>query len=141
MSKNAFQSFFRLLNRFRYPVSLPEDIAKALGISLSNFLSFDKFIEKITDPSLTPARLMKFMPREQAEAAFESACRKEIFPQKTLISYYFNQGWLEFILQFDEESRLRRIYVQHKKIASQEGTEIPLKHYNPLIDLDLKASS
>lgn len=133
MPKNAFQSFCRMLTRFRYPFSLPEDVADALGISFSNFLTFDKFIEKLTDPSCVPERLMKFMPREEAEAAFESACRKEIFPQKTLFSYYFNQGWLEFILQFDNQSRLRRIYVQHKKIKCQEGTEIPLKHYNPLI--------
>lgn len=66
------------------------------------------------------------MPREEAEAAFETALRKEKFLHNTLCSYYFNEGWMEFVLQFDEHSRLRRIYIQHKKIEQEEGIEIPL---------------
>jgi hypothetical protein len=66
------------------------------------------------------------MPREEAEAAFQTALRKEKFLHNSLFSYYFNEGWMEFVLQFDEHSRLRRIYIQHKKITQEEGIEIPL---------------
>jgi hypothetical protein len=118
--------FNRLLLRFRYPVSLPENIAEALGVSLSNFLTFDELVGALTSSSCKPTRLIRFMPREQAEQAFEGALCKECFREKSLFSYYFNEGWLEFILLFDEKSRLRRIYIQHKLIKQQEGLEIPL---------------
>lgn len=118
--------FYRLFLRFRYPVSLPEDVAKALGVSFSNYISFEDFVKKLTCPSCQPTKLKKFMPREEAEAAFHEALRKERFQHNTLFSYYFNEGWMEFVLQFDEHSRLRRIYIQHKKIVQEEGIEIPL---------------
>ncbi|MBS4168807.1 hypothetical protein [Parachlamydia sp. AcF125] len=130
MSHNLFEGFCRLLMRFRYPVSLPEDIAQALGISFSNFLTFDQLIERLIDPNCSPKRLKKYMPREEAEAAFELAYKKDKFLKNSLFSYYFNEGWLEFILQFDDRSRLRRIYVQHKKIQ-QEGAELRLKEIFP----------
>ncbi|CCB86871.1 MULTISPECIES: hypothetical protein [Parachlamydia] len=132
MSLNLIEGFCRLLMRFRYPVSLPEDIAQALGISFSNFLTFDQLIEQLIDPNCSPKRLKKYMPREDAEAAFESACKKDKFSQNSLFSYYFNEGWLEFILQFDSHSRLRRIYIHHNKILQEEGAEIPLKETSPL---------
>lgn len=121
--KHFFNYF---LIRFRYPVSLPEDIAHALGIELSNFITFDQFVEMLIAPSLRPTKLCKFMPRDVAEGAFSNALRKEKFRLNTLCSYYFSEGWVEFILQFDESSRLRRIYVNHKKIREDKGIEIPL---------------
>ena len=114
----------RLLARFRYPVSLPEDVGSALGINTSNFVDFDTLFHTLT--TLKQTQLKKFMSREQAEAFFMSACIKEQFCHHTLCSYFFNEGWLEFILQFDREGKLRRLYIHHKNIKSDNGIEIPL---------------
>lgn len=122
----ALDRFSRFFLRFRYPVTLPEDVAKALGIDISNFLTFDEMVCCLTNPSLCPTRLEKFMLREEAEEAFMEAQRKERFQQCSLYSFYFNEGWLEFKLEFDACSRLRRVYVQHQKIESEEGVEIHL---------------
>lgn len=124
---------YRVFLRFRYPVSLPEDVADALGVQVSNFLSFEEFVNQLISPSCRPTRLKKYMPRAEAEAAFHGALRKERFKQNTLFSYYFNEGWMEFVLLFDEHSRLRRVYLQHKKITRQEGIEIPLNKCCPEI--------
>lgn len=118
--------FFRFFLRFRYPVSLPEDIADALGVNFSNYLTFEELFVRLTSPDCCPKRLMRFMPREQAEKAFVTAQRKERFAQNTLFSFYFNEGWLEFSLHFDNDARLRRMYIQHKKIKQHRGVEIPL---------------
>lgn len=112
--------------RIRYPVSLPEDIATDLGITASNLLTFEEFVATLVNPKSKPQRLMRFMPRELAEAAFQSAQKKEKFGRNSLYSYYFPQGWLEFSLYFDEQSRLRRIYLQHKHLVADNGVEIPL---------------
>lgn len=117
---------FRFFLRFRYPVSLPEDIATDLGINTSNFLTFEEFVFQLSCSGCRPRHLTRFMPREAAEAAFQSAQRKECFGRNSLFSYYFHEGWLEFNLYFDEHSRLRRIYLQHKRLASDKGVEIPL---------------
>jgi hypothetical protein len=116
----------KVLVRFRYPVTLPEEIAMDLGISISNFLTFEEFVNKLTNLSSRPKRLKRFMPRAIAEAAFQSAQRKEHFGRNSLFSYYFHEGWLEFSLYFDEESRLRRLYLQHKNLSCEQGIEIPL---------------
>ena len=126
-----FASIQHLWMRYRYPVSMPEDIAAALGIHLSNSLSFGDFVLQLSKPTCHPTRLSKFMPRETAEKAFCNAVRKERFCEKTLISYYFSEGWLEFMLQFDKESRLRRIYMLHRAIPSDQGIEIPLTSRKP----------
>jgi hypothetical protein len=122
-----FDLFSRFLLRFRYPLSLPEDIATSLGIDVSNEIAFDDFVNYLICPNCCPTRLMKFMPREMAENAFERAPCKEKFRDRTLISFQFNEGWMEFDLQFDSESRLRRIYVQHKNINQERGVEIKLR--------------
>lgn len=122
----AFDCLCRFLLRFRYPVSLPEEIAEALGVPLSNYLTYDEFVNRLACPNCRPTRLKKFMPREKAEEAFQGALRKEHFREKSLYSYYFNEGWIEFILQFDDQSRLRRIYLQHKQIEHDQGLEISL---------------
>lgn len=124
----VFDLLCRFFLRFRYPVSLPEDVAEALGVPLSNFLTFEELVDHLTCSDCRPTRLKRFMPRDKAEQAFQGALRKECFRQKSLYSYYFNGGWMEFILQFDDQSRLRRIYLQHKEIAQEQGLEISLSH-------------
>ncbi len=105
---------------------MPENVADALGITLSNFVSFDELVSTLTDPNCRPTRLKRFMPRKEAENAFAGALSKEFFKERSLFSYYFSEGWLEFVLWFDEKSRLRRLYIQHKCITQQEGIEIHL---------------
>lgn len=122
-----FENLFRLFFRFRYPVSMPEDVAEALGVTLTNDLSFEEFIHILIQPQSQPTRLAKFMPRQEAEEAFKRALRKERFKNSSLYSYYFNEGWLEFVLLFDESARLRRVYLIHKQIPAEEGVEIALK--------------
>lgn len=111
--------FKRFIIRFRYPVSTPEDVAKDLGLNISNFLPFEQFIDCLLHLPVPPRKLTKFMPREQAESIFRMALRKEKFKQNSLFSYYFNGGWMEFMLQFDEQSRLRRIYIHHKDLKQK----------------------
>lgn len=122
----ALKSLYRLFLRLRYPVSLPEDIAVSLGIQISNSICFKDFVSCLTCPQARPTRLTKFMPRKLAEEAFQLAPRKECFQNNSLFSFCFNEGWVEFVLQFDDQSRLRRIYLQHRDIANDLGIEIPL---------------
>ena len=122
----AIDRLYRFFIRFRYPVSLPEDIANALGIELSNFVTFEEFVERLTCPTCRPTRLSRFMPRDRAEAAFQTAQRKEHFKLNSLYSYYFSEGWLEFVLEFDENALLRRLYLHHKNIKQDRGIEIAL---------------
>lgn len=121
---NLLAPLFKLLIRFRYPVSLPEDVATDLGLNLSNYLTFPEFIDCLIHSQQRPTKLIKFMPREQAERIFTMALRKERFKQNSLFSYHFNGGWMEFILQFDEQSRLRRLYICHKDL--KQKYEIPI---------------
>lgn len=113
-----------LFVRFRYPVSLPEDVAADLGINMTNSLSFREFIHRLTDPVHRPTKLTRFMPREEAEDIFRSALRKERFQQNSLFSYHFKGGWMEFILQFDEQARLRRLYIRHKYLKHKHEIRI-----------------
>src|SRR5262245_12880955 len=112
----TWQMILRFVSRFRHQVSLPEDVAMALGISLSNFISVTELLERLCSPSCCPTRLMRLMHRHDAEAAFARALRLERFSRHTLCSYYFNDSWLEFVLQFDEAQQLRRIYIHHKHL-------------------------
>lgn len=124
----ALDFLSRFFLRFRYPLSMPEDVGDALGIQISNWVTFQEFVSSLTSPNCRPTKLKKFMPREKAEEAFLSAPIKEKFQHNTLISYCFNEGFVEFILHFDEQSKLRRIYLQHKGIKHDRGFEIPLKN-------------
>lgn len=123
---NLIRAFQQLFMRFRYPVSMPEDVAEALGIHLSNQLTFKDFVSNLSGSEVLPTKLSKFMPREMAEQAFCKAIRKERFCEKTLVSYYFPQGWVEFILQFDQKARLRRLYLLHREVKNDQGVEIKL---------------
>jgi hypothetical protein len=120
----AFYPLSRLFIRFRYPVSTPEDVATDLGFDISNYLTFQEFTNYLINSKHRPTKLIKFMPREQAEEIFQAALRKEKFKQNSLFFYYFNGGWMEFMLQFDEQSRLRRLYIRHKDFKQQY--EIPI---------------
>lgn len=112
------------LLRFRFPCTLPSELADSLGVELPRYPTFPQLIDNISH--CTPTKLHKFMPREEAENLFTTAQRKEQFVGNSMFSYYFNEGWIEFVLQFDERSRLRRLYLHHKSIQEDEGIEIPL---------------
>lgn len=115
----TFNSLCRFFLRFRYPFSLPADIASALGIDTSPFLTFNKLISRLTSPGYRPGTLIKYMPRKEAENAFHTALRKEIFASDSLFSYRVNGKWVEFVLHFDEQSRLRRLYLSHKDLEEK----------------------
>lgn len=116
---NVFEPILHLFARFRYPVSMPEDVASDLGIEITNSIKFQKFIQCLIDPRCRPTKLTRFMPREEAEDLFRMAKRREKFQQDSLFSYHFKGGWMEFILHFDEQSRLRRLYVRHKDLKQK----------------------
>ncbi len=126
----------RLICRFRYPVSLPEDVARDLGMYLPNTLRFQSFLKSLSIPRYRPTNVRKFMFREAAEAAFGSALKKESFKSCSLFSYYFNKGWLVFALYFDDAGRLRRLYLQCPTCVESEGFDIPLEE-----DIFVRASS
>lgn len=123
----AFTLLEQFFLRLRYPVSSPEDIAEALGIEASSILNFYEFISYLSSSSCQPMKLFKYMHRDEAEQSFRTALRKEHFGRNSLFSYYFNEGWVEFLLDFDDLSRLRRIYFLHKGIVQDRGIEIPLR--------------
>ena len=106
------ENFSRLLSRFRYPVSLPEDVAGDLGLVLPNTLPFKEFVRILASPSSSPANLRKWMPRFKAEAFFQSAVRREIFKSNSLFSYKFTQGWVVIALYFNEDALLTRLFLQ-----------------------------
>lgn len=120
------ESLTRLISRFRYPVSLPEDVARDIGMHLPNTLSFQEFLRLLSAPHQRPAKLRKYMSRTLAESTFDSALKKETFKSSSLFSYYFNKGWLVFALYFDEDSRLRRVYLQCPSCASMDGFDLVL---------------
>lgn len=126
MNKNAFHRLSSLIARIWYPVALPEHVAEALGIKVSNFLSFKELIKILSQSPCSPKRLSRFMPRDAAELVFHHATCKEVFRHKTLVSYYLPEGWIEFVLCYDNEERLRRVYLNHKEIENESGVEIPL---------------
>lgn len=128
------ETISRFLTRFRYPVTLPEELASDLGLHLSNSLSFEQLLKELSMPSAMPTTLWKWMPRSSAEGVFRGALKKEIFCNSALFSYYFNQGWLVFTLYFDEDSTLRRLYVQCPVCESIDGFDISLMEYlNPSV--------
>lgn len=127
LSMQWFNAIYHVMRRFRYPVSLPEDVALALGMQMPRLLSFNEVIFSLKQPDFSQSTLVKFMPRALAEQAFVNAVRTERFFEKTLISYCFNEGCIEFALHFDKESRLRRVYLLHKEIPADQGIEIALK--------------
>ncbi|NGX61156.1 MAG: hypothetical protein K940chlam9_00637 [Chlamydiae bacterium] len=123
---HLIETFYRLVSRFRYPVSLPEEVASDLGLHVPNSVSFQEFIQYLSSPEHRPTKLRRDMPRILAESAFESALKKESFKSCSFFSYYFNKSWLVFALHYDPEGRLRRVYLQCPNCISQEGFDIPI---------------
>jgi len=115
-----------LFVRFRYPISLPQDIEEATGVELSNALSFEEMVEQLSHCCFCPKKIQKFMPRNKAESIFKTARLCERFCDRTLFSFCFTEGWVEFVLKFDSYSRLRRVYLMHKRVKEDLGIEIPL---------------
>ena len=124
---NLFESLTRLISRFRYPVSLPEDVAHDLGMHLPNTLPYQEFLHLLSSPHHRPTKLRKFMSRKRAEGTFESALKKENFKSCSLFSYYFNKSWLVITLYYDEEERLRRAYLQCPACEQFDGFDLPLE--------------
>jgi len=122
----------RLMLRLRYPNSLPEDIGDALGINIPENVEINTLVNLLLTSGIKPSRINKFMCREKAELAFSKALRKERFANSTLFSFYFNEGWVEFSLHFDEHSRLRRLYLNHKCINETCGLEVPLNAFSTI---------
>lgn len=127
----TWQMILRFMSRFRHHVSLPEDVSSALGIQFSNFISVSQLLRELASPRCHPTRLQRYMKRCEAEKAFQRAVRIERFSRHTLCSYYFKDGWLEFVLQFDEQGHLRRLYIHHKDLDRDEGLELPLRVVSP----------
>lgn len=121
------ESLTRLVSRFRYPVSLPEDVAHDLGMSLPNTLNFQEFLKLLSSPHHRPTKLRKFMSRRRAEQTFELALKKESFHSSSLFSYYFNKSWLVIALYFDEQDRLRRVYLQCPACEAFDGFDLTLE--------------
>lgn len=119
-----FEPFSMLFTRLRYPFSTPEEVASDIGLNITNRVSFEEFISCLTNPAQRPTKICKYMPREKAEMVFQLARRKEKFRHDSLYSYYFKGGWMEFLLHFDNEKRLRRLYVCHKTL--KQKYEIPI---------------
>ena len=124
----SIDNFIRFIARFRYPISLPEDITKATGIPLKNLMCFERILHKLTNPKCNTVQLRKFMEMEEVCMAFRKAYKKEMFSKNCLFSYYFNEGWIEFKVCFDDDNKLRRVYLHHKSIQSDRGLELPLLH-------------
>lgn len=120
---NPFAKFWQ---RVRYPAALPQEIADDLGVALPERFSFDDFLTTLARPISPPSRLRRFMPRSLAEAPFNKAQLKERFKENTLFSYYFNEGWIIFILSFDSQGRLRGIQIRHERLKQEEGVILPL---------------
>lgn len=118
--------FSFVMMRFRFPFSRPDEVAEALGVDLPRCGTIEGFITHLLQKGTYPRNLMKNMNRKEAESFFNTALKKEHFKQKTLISYLFSQGWLELMLLFDDNGKLRRMYIYHKATRSSQGVEIPL---------------
>ncbi len=126
----ALKHIHKFFQRMKHPISLPEDIGKDLGIQvLYNELSFEECIDRLAS-SCASKHLKRFQPREEVEPLFKTAVRKEIFKETSLFSYYLYDGWLAFKLIFDDQNRLRRVYIQHKELdhaLDGQGLEMCIK--------------
>lgn len=124
---NALSLLGLIWPRLRYPSSLPEDVSIALGIPLSNYLTHNALLKQLTSPHCRPSSLSKYMPREKAEQCFSRAVKTERSAYNSLFSFNFaGLGWIVIDLRFDNNSRLRRVYIQHKEIQHDQGVELYL---------------
>lgn len=122
-----FSSFTRLISRFKHSLSLPEEIASDLGIFLSNRLDYVELRELFLQREITPTKLHRFMERSLAEGNFRHAKKFEKFCRESHFSYCFNGNWVDFTLHFDQQDRLRRLYIHCCGMAIDEQHEISLQ--------------
>lgn len=124
-AKQFIGALAHLKVRLRYPYALPSEIGNALGLSLDDTVLFPSLLDILSNLQ-KPGSLARFMTRKQAERCFCKASRCEKFTTSSLYSFRFNEGWVEFELQFDEEDKLRRLFLIHKEIHDKDRLEIPL---------------
>lgn len=120
------KSLIRLMSRFRYPVSLPEEIACDLGLMIPNTIQCKDLIRFLSSPNLPPIKLKKYMPRFRAESHFRSPVKSESFPNRTLFSYYLGKGWVVVSLYYDDQALLRRVSLQFPKNLEDISLDLPL---------------
>lgn len=130
----AYEQMERMLCRLRHPVSLPQEVADAVGFRGGPVNTFCELMLRLTSPGCVCHHLCRMMPREVVEELFDRAVRKEDFGLHSIYSYYFRQGYLEFVLHYDELGRLRRVYLQHKSIVSPGGQELILRSPQSNVD-------
>lgn len=122
----SFTKISKAFAHFRHPISLPEDVGHALSFQVSNFISVHQLLEIIIDDQFFVKNLSRFMPREQAELFFYKATTKDYFLDRSIFSFSFQNELVEFVLEFDAMSRLRRLYLRHPSILMQKGKELAL---------------
>lgn len=126
----------RFFLRFKYPIILPEEVARTLEINAPINLTVDELIVCLTSGSQSSPLLVSHAKRETLEKCFSNAQQLEKFGRKTLISYYFSEGWLELSLEFDAHDTLSRAFVIHQKIPGDQGYEIALNNQNSIFSLN-----
>ena len=122
----CFQGMYRAVAHLKHPISLPEDIGYALSFPVSNFVSTSELLTILKSDGFMPHNLSRFMQREKAELYFHKAITKDYFMDRSIFSYSFHNNFVEFVLEFDADSRLRRLYLRHDSILMQKGKELPL---------------
>ncbi len=120
-------SCLRLFCQFKYPLSLPDEVALAIGMRQANFIPFDLLCKTITPPRDAPKALKKYMNRKEAEKVFKSALSRKFEPLQSHFSYTVDGTTVNFTLHFDQNERLRRLVVQREEIYFAKGIDIPLE--------------
>jgi hypothetical protein len=121
-----FYYLAKLYSGWQYRLYSFKEVADDLGVDVPGNIAFEGFVKALTTQYGHSAKLTKFMPRDDAEKVFASAIKKERFSRHSLYSYYFDKDWVGFYLQFDQNSKLRRLYIQHKNFKKHSGEEIEL---------------
>jgi hypothetical protein len=109
---------------------LPDELLKTLGLDLEGKSSIEDFVEKLNHSKSLHVKLKKFMTRREVENTFLSAEKKEHFSRHSLYSYYFSKGWLGFFVSFDQDLKLRRVYLQYKSLRYQDFIELYLDNHS-----------
>lgn len=111
-----------LVHRFSHPGSLPNDVAYDLGLEVYGRLSVNELLQMLKNPT----HLKKYMKKGLADQLFVHAQRKDIFKLTSRFTYFFNQGLLEFVLDFDSDEQLRRAYATFHNSKGNLMVELPL---------------